>query len=72
VELRFVAAPECETYDDPERGPVNVREGIAERVRMAADMLRRVAEDPSAGGHHRPAAKKLLQTIDAGWNRTGI
>jgi hypothetical protein len=51
---------------------VNVREGIAERVRMAADMLRRVAEDPSAGGHHRPAAKKLLQTIDAGWNRTGI
>jgi hypothetical protein len=66
----FVADPECETYDDPERGPVDVREGIAERVRMAADMLRRVAEDPSAGGHHRPAAKKLLQTIDAGWNCT--
>jgi hypothetical protein len=47
----FVAAPECEIYDDPERGPVDVCEGIAGKVRMAADMLRRVSEDPSAGGH---------------------
>lgn len=68
----FVADPECEIYDDPWRGPVDVCEGITERVRMAADMLRRVAEDPSAGGHHRPAAKELLQNLDAGWDRTHI
>jgi hypothetical protein len=68
----FVAEPDCGTYDDPERGPIGVCEGVAERVRMAADMLRRVAEDPSAGGHHRPAAKKLLQNLDTGWDRTGI
>ncbi|GAA4621209.1 hypothetical protein GCM10023196_008200 [Actinoallomurus vinaceus] len=68
----FVADPECEIYDDPERGPVDVCEGIAERVRAAADMLRRVAGDPSAGGHHRPAAKELLQNLDAGWDRSGI
>lgn len=67
-----MADPECEIYDDPQRGPVDVCEGIAERVRMAADMLRRVAEDPSAGGRHRPAAKELLQNLDAGWDRTGI
>ncbi|MFB9836581.1 hypothetical protein [Actinoallomurus acaciae] len=69
---RFVADPECETYDDPERGPVDVREGIAERIRMATGMLRRVAEDPSAGGHHRPAAKELLRNIETGWDHTGI
>lgn len=68
----FVAAPECEIYDDPEGGPVDVCEGIAGKVRMAADMLRRVSEDPSAGGHHRPAAKELLRNLDADWDRTGI
>lgn len=68
----FVADPECDSYDDPERGPVDVCEGIAEQVRMAADMLRRVAEDPSAGGQHRPAAKELLRNLDAGWDRTVI
>lgn len=68
----FVTDPECEIYDDPQRGPVDVCEGIAERVRMATDMLRRVAKDPSAGGHHRTAAKELLQNLDAGWDRTGI
>lgn len=66
----FAAEPECPTYDDPERGPVNVCEGITARVREAADMLRRVAEDPSAGGRHRPAAKELLQNLDAGWDRS--
>ncbi len=68
----FVADPECDIYDDPERGPVDVCEGVAERVRAAADMLRRVAEDPSAGGHHRSAAKELLQNLDAGWDRSDI
>lgn len=63
----FIADPGFETYDDPEHGPVNVCEGIAERVRAAADMLRRVAEDPSDGGHHRPAVKELLQNLDDGW-----
>lgn len=47
---------------EPERGSVEVREGILKRIRAAADMLRRVAEAPSAGGHHRPAAKELLRT----------
>lgn len=68
----FVANPECESYDDPERGPIGVSDGIAERVRTAADMLRRVAADPSAGGHHRPAVKELLQNIDAGWDRADL
>ncbi|MEV5747927.1 hypothetical protein AB0L00_08915 [Actinoallomurus sp. NPDC052308] len=68
----FVTEPECPVYDDPERGPVNVCEGIAERVRAAAGMLRRVAEDPSAGGRHRPVAKELLHNLDAGWNGNDI
>jgi hypothetical protein len=61
----FVADPGFEVYDDPEHGPVDVREGIVERVRAAAEMLRRVAQDPSGGGHHRPAVKELLKNLDA-------
>jgi hypothetical protein len=68
----FVADPECDVYDDPERGPVDVCEGITERVGAAAGVLRRVAEDHSAGGHHRPATKELLQNLDAGWDRRDI
>ena len=63
----FVADPGFEVYDDPERGPVDVREGIVERVRAAAEMLRRVAQDASGGGHHRPAMKELLENLDDGW-----
>ena len=51
----------------PEHGPVDVREGIVERVRAAAETLRRVAQDPSGGGHHRPAVKELLENLDDGW-----
>ncbi|MCO5999499.1 hypothetical protein NE234_39585 [Actinoallomurus sp. WRP9H-5] len=68
----FVADPECGIYDDAERGPVDVCEGVVERVRAAADMLRRVAEDPSAGGHHRPVVRELLQNLDTGWDRSEI
>ncbi|MCO5973078.1 hypothetical protein [Actinoallomurus soli] len=68
----FVADPECGIHDDPERGLVDVREGVVERVRAAADMLRRVAKDPSAGGHHRPVVRELLQNLDAGWDRGDI
>lgn len=68
----FVADPGFETYDDPECGVVNVCEGIAERVRAAAGMLRRVAEDPSDGGHHHPAVKELLKNLDDGWVSSDI
>jgi hypothetical protein len=64
----FVADPGFEVYDDPEHGPVNVCDGVAERIRAAADMLRRAEKDHSYGGHHRPAVKELLKNIDDGWD----
>ncbi|MGI5225645.1 hypothetical protein [Actinoallomurus sp. CA-142502] len=64
---RFVPDPGFENYDDPEHGPVNVCEGVEERVRAAADMLREVAMDHSDGGRHRPAVRELLRNLDDGW-----
>jgi hypothetical protein len=63
----FIADPGFERYDDPEHGLVHVCEGIEKRVAAAVDMLRTVAEDHSAGGHHRPAVKMLLKNLDDGW-----
>ncbi|WP_449061547.1 hypothetical protein [Planomonospora algeriensis] len=59
-----------ETYEDPSIGSVGLTEGIMGRVRDAVDMLRRVAEDPSRGGGHRPDAKLLLARLDEGWSET--
>src|SRR4051812_46232379 len=53
----FVPDPGFEDYENPVDGPVNVCQGIVERVRAAEGMLRSVADDPSGGGHHRPAAR---------------
>ncbi|WP_030169158.1 hypothetical protein [Spirillospora albida] len=64
---RFMADPDFATYDDPEHGPLDVCQGISEKVRAAESVLREVAEDPSEGGHHRPAAKKLLRRLEDGW-----
>ncbi|GAA3122245.1 hypothetical protein GCM10010466_11400 [Planomonospora alba] len=58
-----------ETYEDPLTGSVGLAEGLMGRVRDAADMLRRVADDPSGGGGHRPGAKLLLARLDEGWSQ---
>ncbi|MEV8635237.1 hypothetical protein AB0395_26625 [Streptosporangium sp. NPDC051023] len=50
-------------------GPVSPVVGYPwDRVRDATDMLRRVADDPSGGGGHRPGAKLLLTRLDEGWS----
>ncbi|MFF0578920.1 hypothetical protein [Streptosporangium saharense] len=58
--------PDFEIYE----GSAGLAEGIMSRVRGAAEMLRRVADDPSGGGGHRPGAKLLLARLDEGWSET--
>jgi hypothetical protein len=64
----FTDDPGFEVYDDPERGPVGVCEGVTKRVRSAEALLGEVAADPSGGGHHRRAAKELLGNLANGWS----
>ncbi|MFI7052338.1 hypothetical protein ACWDOR_20270 [Streptosporangium canum] len=60
--------PGFEIYKDPLTGPVGLVEGIMNRVLDATDTLRRVADDPSGGGGHRPGAKMLLARLSEGWS----
>lgn len=62
----FMPDPGFEVYDDPVDGPVNVCQGIVDKVRAAEDTLRRVADDPAGGGRHRPATKQLITHADKG------
>ncbi|MGC5009839.1 hypothetical protein ACLQ2R_03645 [Streptosporangium sp. DT93] len=64
----FHPEPGFETYEDPLAGAVGLVGGIVGRVRGATDILRRVADDPSGGGGHRPGAKLLLARLDKGWS----
>lgn len=63
-----VPEPGFETYENPVTGSVGLVEGIMSRVRDATDTLRRVADDPSGGGGHRPGTRLLLARLDEGWS----
>lgn len=63
----FVPDLGFETYEDPADGPINVCQGIVDRVQAAENALRRVADDPSNGGHHRSATKQLIALANRGW-----
>ncbi|MFS1305046.1 hypothetical protein [Streptosporangium longisporum] len=67
----FCPEPGFETYEDPSTGSVGLIEGIVRRVRDATDMLRRVADDPSGGGGHRPGVRLLLARLDEGRSEAG-
>ncbi|WP_329427040.1 hypothetical protein OG339_42920 [Streptosporangium sp. NBC_01495] len=67
----FCPEPGFGTYEDLSAKSVGLIEGIVRRVRGATDMLRRVADDPSGGGGHRPGAKLLLARLDEGWSEAG-
>ncbi|MEU1737626.1 hypothetical protein [Streptosporangium sp. NPDC020145] len=59
--------PGFETYENPLSGSVGLVEGIMSHVRDATDILRRVADDRSGDGGHRPAAE-LLARLNKGWD----
>lgn len=61
----FHPGPGFETYHDPADGPVEITSAIIQRVREAAPMLRRVAEEPPK--QDRRAAMELLRCLDTGW-----
>lgn len=58
----FRPEPGFEIYDDPACGPVEITEGIMQRVRQAAAGLEQLA----AGEDHR-AITEVLRLLDRGW-----
>lgn len=62
----FRPEPGYDTYDDAAAGPVEITEGIMQRVRQAAPALTRLTADFRAVEHRR-AITEVLRLLALGW-----
>jgi hypothetical protein len=62
----FGPEPGFEVYHDPGGGPVEITEGIMQRVRQAADALEQLAAAFPAGEYRR-AVTEVLRLLGRGW-----